>query len=302
MLAQCGITGMEIGGQTKAARKPMEVVYYDPAGGDPYTEIHPERMDANGGWISTAIDLLLFLRRVDDDASPPDILSQNSRNEMRTGTTANMTYGLGWFWDGSTYEGHNGCMTGTSSFLVNRPNGVAYAVLANKRTGCSWELKGAVDGIIAQLESKCQWPAYNLFPPNSGYQRFSIANLPKLASAIGSLDDWTAPNADPDGDGRCNALEACFNTDPRKPDPDPGFSITQRDGSVRIRWRRVPTDSGFELYPRVSSDLESWGADRAVVIEDLGILRPDLVHHTYEATLPISGRSPRFFRLEAREK
>ena len=302
VLAQCGITGMEIGNQTKAGRLPMEVVYYAPDGGDPYSDIHPARMDANGGWIGTVIELLQFLRRVDDAPTPPDVLTQVSRDEMRTGTTANMTYGLGWFWDGSTYEGHNGCMTGTSSFLINRPNGVAYAVLANKRTNCSWELKAAVDGIISQLEAKNEWPSYNLFPPNSGFNRYLIANFPRLGSVIGSLHDWTDADADPDGDGMSNRLEAYFNTDPRRPDPPPEFSVAVRDGGAHVRWRRAALDYGFDVFPQVSNDLRSWAADRAVVIGDLGIRPPDTSHHTYEAVLPMQGRRARFLRLEPGEK
>jgi len=156
------VTDMEIGGATLAERKPNEVVYY---GGSPYA-LNPSRMDANGGWIARPIDLLLFMRRIDGDSTMADLLQPDGFTAMQTGSMPNPGYGLGTLLNG-TWWGHNGCMDGTISFLVQRNDGLAYAVVCNTRPAadsCCWVLRGVVDGIVTALEGANAWPDYDLFP------------------------------------------------------------------------------------------------------------------------------------------
>jgi hypothetical protein len=44
-------------------------------------------MDAHGGWIASAIDLVRFAVHVDDFPQPPDILNATSMQTMITPTT-----------------------------------------------------------------------------------------------------------------------------------------------------------------------------------------------------------------------
>jgi CubicO group peptidase (beta-lactamase class C family) len=158
VLAQCGITGMEIGGSTLAERKAGEVVY---AGSGAY-DLLPRRMDAHGGWIASPIDLVRFMARTDGFAAKTDILQPVSEAAMFTGSKANSGYGFGWIVD-STYRGHNGAMAGTIGFLVRRNDGFSFAALANKRPSGDqfcFELKGVLDGIVTAVG---KWPAYDLF-------------------------------------------------------------------------------------------------------------------------------------------
>ena len=279
VLAPCGITGMELGNQTLAGRKAREVVYYAPDGGNPYTEISPKRMDANGGWIATSIDLLQFLRRIDDESFPSDILSTTSRAAMRNYVlTMGNGYGLGWFDAGGGAEGHNGCMTGTSSYLVDRNNGTAYAVLANKRTGCSGDLKAAVDGILNKIEPKNEWPSYDLFPvPSLNYANwvkhvFSI-DLTSTSNVdnfnLGLLERFAA-YADPDHDKMSNLEEAYYGTDPTR--ANRGHVLKARiDGKeVVFSWTQSTEDLGLTATPLFSGDLENWQIRRGVTITPVG--------------------------------
>lgn len=131
VLAQCGITDMQIAGDTLADRVSNEVVY-DGANstiGDPY-RIPVHRMDSHGGWIATAADLLRFMVRMDAGANPPDVVRADSLTTMTTGSTANANYGRGWSLNGNNWF-HTGRLGGTESILVRHDTGICYAVIAN---------------------------------------------------------------------------------------------------------------------------------------------------------------------------
>ena len=300
VLAPCGINQMELGDQYPNQRKSREVVYYDFSGGDPYGEISPKRMDANGGWIGTAIDLCAFLRRVDNDTFPSDILNQNSRNEMRNYALAG-GYGLGWYASGNE-EGHNGCMTGTSSFMMHRSTGTSFAVLANKRTGCSWELKAAVDGILDQLEAKNQWPTYDLFPvPSSDYLSWvsPIFNINLVTSGFDlGLVEKLAPYADPDHDGLPNAAEAYFGTDPTKANRGPFIRATIDGADAVFRWGRNKATTGVTANVLFSTDLVNWNANVRVPVTVVAPPRIGSTVETVEVRLPHTARAGLFMKLE----
>jgi CubicO group peptidase (beta-lactamase class C family) len=130
-LAMCGITDMQIAGDSLAERAANEVVYdgTNSTIGNPYG-IPVNRMDSHGGWIATATDLLRFMVRMDAGANPADIVSAASLTGMTTGTTANAGYGRGWALNGSNWF-HNGRLGGTESIMVRHDTGICYAVIAN---------------------------------------------------------------------------------------------------------------------------------------------------------------------------
>jgi CubicO group peptidase (beta-lactamase class C family) len=159
ILNSAGVTNMQIGGDTLASRKPNEVVYYAP--GSPYN-LKLTRMDAHGGWIASAIDLVRLMVRVDGFNTKPDILQAASITRMFTGSSVKPGYGMGWIVD-PAYKGHNGAMDGTIAFLVRRNDGYCLAVLVNMRPsgdGFCFELKGVLDSIVTSVG---KWPAYDLF-------------------------------------------------------------------------------------------------------------------------------------------
>lgn len=120
LLAQCGITDMQIAGNTLDERADGEAVYDNTNAnanpsellGNSYS-IPVRRMDAHGGWIATATDLLRLAVRTDAPGDPGDILAADTLTTMLTGSTANNGYGCGW---GVTTSGdswgHNGRLAG----------------------------------------------------------------------------------------------------------------------------------------------------------------------------------------------
>ncbi|SDN68741.1 serine hydrolase [Streptomyces wuyuanensis] len=135
ILAPCGITNMHLAGNTRADRRADEVTYVDQDGGDPYG-IPVTRMDAHGGWLSNAVDLMRFAVRVDGFGSEQDILNSASIRVMTTPSTAKDANGYAKGWHVNPATGtwtHLGRLEGTSSVLARTRHGMCWAALANTR-------------------------------------------------------------------------------------------------------------------------------------------------------------------------
>jgi CubicO group peptidase (beta-lactamase class C family) len=117
ILAPCGVTDMRLAGNTATDRQWPEALYaakdLDHAYG-----MQVRRMDAHGGWMATATDLLAFGLRVDGFPAPPDILQAATIATMTTPSAANATYACGWGVDAAGTRQHNGLLPGTSSILL----------------------------------------------------------------------------------------------------------------------------------------------------------------------------------------
>ena len=127
VLAPSGISAMEIAGDTLADRRPDEVVYI---GNDPYSQ-PVTRMDAHGGWLATATELVQFAVHVDDFATVPDILDPDTIATMTTPSAAEPTYAKGWAVNELNNWWHIGSLDGTSTILVRTSGGFCWAALAN---------------------------------------------------------------------------------------------------------------------------------------------------------------------------
>lgn len=132
ILKPAGITAMTIGGNSLAARKPDEVVYYMHNRANPYC-CNVTRMDAHGGWIASATDLVKLLARVDGDTMVKDMLSPASIKAMVTPPAVSPGYACGWGVDSLGNWQHGGSLPGTRTELRKRSNGFGYAVLTNIR-------------------------------------------------------------------------------------------------------------------------------------------------------------------------
>lgn len=124
ILKPAGASGMVIGGDKEADRKPNEVKYYGPGA---YSSVKPQRFDSHGGWIATPIDLLRF---------------------MRHETVLSKSYA------------HFGSMSGTNSVYRRRSDGLGYAVTANSNNGDVKEIDAMMKEIV---EGVSNWPNVNLF-------------------------------------------------------------------------------------------------------------------------------------------
>jgi CubicO group peptidase (beta-lactamase class C family) len=125
ILAGAGITSMAIGGNTLADRQPDEVRYYT----DPVARaygMNVARMDAHGGWIATASDLVRFASRL------PRVLGEKSIRIMTSGGI-NPSYARGWAVNEVPNWWHTGSLPGTTAILVHTRRGICWAGLTNAR-------------------------------------------------------------------------------------------------------------------------------------------------------------------------
>jgi len=136
VLTRLGIKSMRIGGNTLADRVPGETLYYgqQPGGLHPYI-YNISRMDAHGGWLASAEDLMTLMAHVDGFSNKPDILSDETIQLMTTvaNATDNTTYAYGWRVDGDGNWWHSGSLPGTGTHLKRMANGFNWTVLTNTR-------------------------------------------------------------------------------------------------------------------------------------------------------------------------
>lgn len=183
LLAPAGITRMRIGHTLLADAAPGEVHYYSsdppatsvfPGGGTvpwPYGGFYLEAMDAHGGWIASAPDLLKFLAAVDALPGRADILSAASIGTMtaRQPVWADSAYwyALGWLVrpsNGDANWWHTGSLPGTTTLLVRAYNGLAWCALFNTRAQSDAAFSGALDaGMWTAASGVTQWPAGDVF-------------------------------------------------------------------------------------------------------------------------------------------
>jgi CubicO group peptidase (beta-lactamase class C family) len=130
ILGPSGVTDMRIAGNAASDRQWPEAMYVgkdlDHAWG-----MNVHRMDAHGGWIGTATDLLQFGLRVDAFPAPPDILQPATITTMMTASAANSTYACGWGVDGSGTRQHNGLLPGSTSVLLRTAAQHEWAAVCN---------------------------------------------------------------------------------------------------------------------------------------------------------------------------
>lgn len=194
VLGPLGITDMRIGATAPASRAEGEVEYYvdrrlyesPPPGKNrnaliplPYEGWRVELMDANGGWIATAADLVRIAAALDDPRQsallqPATVSLMFARPAGRAGfqtdgTARPVYYGCGWevrpagpF--GAPDHWHHGSLDGTGALLFHRRDKISFAVLFNRRTDSE---RKPLDEIIAPLleraaDSIVEWPEGSL--------------------------------------------------------------------------------------------------------------------------------------------
>lgn len=163
LLQPSGISQMTTGGNQLKDRKPLEVVYYGQANENPYL-YNISRMDAHGGWIASATDLLRLMVKADGFNSPPDLLNVQSITQMTTGSNANPGYANGWSVNNAGNWWHTGSLPGSTSILVRTSGGYCWAILCNTRVN-SGAFNQELDELIWKVVNNpsVKWPTRDLF-------------------------------------------------------------------------------------------------------------------------------------------
>jgi N-acyl-D-amino-acid deacylase len=192
VLSPLGVRAMCIGCTHLDGRRPDEVRYYDPDRGRSvfqrnlgefvpwaYGGWYLEAMDAHGGWIASAVDLVRFASAF-DDPQKCRVLSADAIEAMHVrppglaghddqGNPKPLYYSLGWFnrdlGEGRVNRTHSGSLSGTATMLVRRHDGRNVAVLFNTRNSpAAVHLGRAIeDRLHKTLDAIAEWPEGDLF-------------------------------------------------------------------------------------------------------------------------------------------
>ncbi len=183
ILRPMGITDMQIGHTRPNERAAGEVSYYGLANGWiesvfpgegmvtwPNGGWYLEAMDAHGGWIASAIDMVRFVTHVDGWSNPPDILSSSSIQEMISRPaipeweSSNWWYGMGWCVNTYGNWWHDGSLDGTGSILVRAANGLSWFAVTNYRPENWGDFNLDMDNTMWDaVNGVTRWPSHDLF-------------------------------------------------------------------------------------------------------------------------------------------
>jgi N-acyl-D-amino-acid deacylase len=195
VLAPVKANGITLGKGVPEKRAKGEVLYYDskkrtgtclypPRAGEqvplPDGAENIEGFEAHGGWVASAVDLVRFASAFDYDRKSPllsaDAIQQMwARPEGEAGFDADKKpkpayYGCGWSVrpvgnTGKANTWHSGLISGTSTLLVRRWDGLNWAVLFNTDADPDGKRPaGEIDGPMhGAAEAVKKWPDGDLF-------------------------------------------------------------------------------------------------------------------------------------------
>lgn len=196
VLCPLGLRRLCLGRTLKEFAQADEVTYYGTAGTTgpsvfalnvgqqvpvPYGAWHLEAMDAHGGWIGSASDLVRLAMSLDPQSQTPLLTADGLKTMWARpsgaaghepdGQPKVVHYGLGWMVrtlssDDKFNVWHTGSLDGTSTLFVRRHDGFCWAVLFNSRTGFNPETmkfdvtpSTAIDSAIHQaIDAVREWP------------------------------------------------------------------------------------------------------------------------------------------------
>ncbi|UGY05479.1 serine hydrolase domain-containing protein [Bradyrhizobium quebecense] len=133
VLKRCGITDMQIAGNTLRERASNEVKYYSQTGGDPY-RMNVARMDSHGGWIATPSDLTTLFVHIDGFKDTEQLLTDDSLRVMSTPSTVNPRYAKGLFITANNNWWHSGLLDGTTTISVRTNGDFCWSAFTNTRS------------------------------------------------------------------------------------------------------------------------------------------------------------------------
>jgi N-acyl-D-amino-acid deacylase len=196
VLAPAGITRMRLGRTRLADRAPGEVRYYAPPGqpmswsvfwGEGYAPFayggntYLEALDAHGGWIASAADLVRFATAVDGQRGPALLTPETVETMLTTprpptgvpstgipGVTGEVTDGLGWdvipAGDDVTWSRVGALMGSSAAWVARRPDGATIAFTVNSLPAdYNAFLNEAIAALSGAVDAVQTWPEGDLF-------------------------------------------------------------------------------------------------------------------------------------------
>jgi len=178
ILIPLGIWDMHIGNNLLADKFPNEVRYYDypnaPFASSIYTNNTPvpwpyggfdlKAMDAGGGWIGSAGDLVKLVCAFDRFSTRPDVISTAALDSMTKASVNYANYAHGISVNAYNNWWHMGSLPGTTTEFVRNGNGrLNWALLLNTRDQ-NGNINAAVDNLVWNvLPTITSWPSNDQF-------------------------------------------------------------------------------------------------------------------------------------------
>jgi hypothetical protein len=154
VLRDIGVSRMRLGHSLTGERGADESSYYEAAGSPLVPSVYDratgavpwpdggfalESMDALGGWLASAVDLVMFASAIDGKTARTSMLSAASKADMiKRPVFASLSdvswYGKGWMVNQNGNYWHDGSLPGATAFLVVTPSGVQWSFLTNMRS------------------------------------------------------------------------------------------------------------------------------------------------------------------------
>jgi CubicO group peptidase (beta-lactamase class C family) len=158
ILKRCGITDMQIAGNTLQDRASNEVKYYSQARGDPY-QMNVSRMDSNGGWIATPSDLTMFFVHIDGFNDTEQLLTDDTLRTMSTPTAVNPHYAKGLFVNSLNNWWHGGLLPGTETISVRTNSDFCWSAFINtSAVGVGEDMSRSLDQLVwSMVKSVPDW-------------------------------------------------------------------------------------------------------------------------------------------------
>jgi CubicO group peptidase (beta-lactamase class C family) len=150
-----------------------------------YGGFNLEAMNAHGGLVATAHDLVKLVLAVDGFDTRPDILNSNSVNLMTVSSGINRNYAKGWCISNNKHWWHTGSLDGTSAYICRTNNGYTWAFLFNSRADNSPEFWNSLDKLPWNcLKSINSYPDIDLFHPAQSISGLSATKHSPFAARI----------------------------------------------------------------------------------------------------------------------
>lgn len=162
--------------------------YYMPSCYDPAQQVPAadggyqlEAMNAHGGWLFSARDLLRLLLAMDGFTSRPDLLSAATLRSMTQPSAANAGYAKGWMVNGGNWW-HTGNLDGTASEMVRTAEGYTWVILLNTSNSSAqfWTELNALGW--QWLAGATTWPTHDLFAPSQAASALQVSE--RVASPL----------------------------------------------------------------------------------------------------------------------
>jgi CubicO group peptidase (beta-lactamase class C family) len=144
-----------------------------------------EAMNAHGGWVFTARDLVRLMLTVDGSPTRPDILLPATLDTMTTPSEATRRYAKGWIVNNKKgVWWHTGCLNGSTSLVARTAEGYTWAILFNACPNTNRFWNDLEELGYDCVNSTTTWPTHDLFAPDQNATKLHVATSNAAATTL----------------------------------------------------------------------------------------------------------------------